>query len=198
MIDIRLRETWKWYDSPLRLKQTSQSSQPIGSIIPSDRELLGGTKLPTASSRLGSSTDLTEFVSLIAELASHPADAIKLGDYRRRFGTEQTSMLVSVASLQSKARKKLGEGVWFVTPRSLQQATPWQVAQHKAKWFARRGVFDLCCGIGGDAVRFAQRGPVVAIDTDREVVRMTQANLLANAGRNTGSDRLHRRDSHRD
>ena len=92
-------------------------------------------------------------------------------------------MLVSVASLQSKARKKLGEGVWFVTPRSLQQATPWQVARYKAKWFARRGVFDLCCGIGGDAVRLAQRGPVVAVDTDRELVRMTQANLLANIGK---------------
>ena len=96
---------------------------------------------------------------------------------RRDHGDEIASTLVSVASLQSKARAKFGDGVWWATERSLQQATAWQVAKLKSTWFADREVFDLCCGIGGDSIRLAERGPVIAVDKDCELTQMTKANL---------------------
>ena len=124
---------------------------------------------------------MTEITWWITKLASGDSDSSTIGEVRRRFGKERAWAFVAIASLQSKAQRKLGDGVWFVTERSLQQATPWQVAKHKAKWFAERGVYDLCCGIGGDAIWLAQRGPVVAVDTDRELLSMTKANLAARA-----------------
>lgn len=85
--------------------------------------------------------------------------------------------LLTSARLQAKARQKFGDGVWWCTERSLQQSTPWQVAKLKASWFADTHVYDLCCGLGGDLLAFADRGPVTAIDLDPVVSEMAAANL---------------------
>ncbi len=79
--------------------------------------------------------------------------------------------------LLQRAVKKLGPGDWHVTTRSLQQATPWQVAQKKASWFGDEQVFDLCCGLGGDAIALAKRGKVIAVDSDLELTNLTGLNL---------------------
>ncbi len=67
--------------------------------------------------------------------------------------------------------------VWWATEKSLQQATPWQVARVKAGWFGTDPVFDLCCGIGGDAVQLAARGAVTAVDLDPLIAAMARANV---------------------
>ncbi len=83
----------------------------------------------------------------------------------------------TTSELSARASRKLGPGVWKVTDRALQQATPWQVAQLKAAWFGSSPVHDLCCGIGGDAIQLARRGDLVAIDSDARMCQLVQANL---------------------
>lgn len=86
------------------------------------------------------------------------------------------------AQLQKRAIEKFGPGSWKVTRRSLQQATPWQVARLKASWFGNEMVYDLCCGIGGDALELARRGPLIAIDDDSELVACVRRNLTQVSG----------------
>ena len=101
---------------------------------------------------------------------------------RKQISPELAGFVTSVANLQTKARHKLQAPdepprIWWVTEKSLQQATPWQVARLKSKWFANRPVFDLCCGNGGDALQLKNRGPVVAVDSDPLVAELVAANL---------------------
>ncbi len=79
--------------------------------------------------------------------------------------------------LLQRAVRKLGPGNWSVTARSLQQATAWQVARTKASWFGDDMVFDLCCGIGGDALALARRGRVIAVDADPGISQLVAKNL---------------------
>jgi hypothetical protein len=51
------------------------------------------------------------------------------------------------------------------------------VARVKAGWFGTDPVFDLCCGIGGDAIQLAARGAVTAVDLDPLIAAMARANL---------------------
>ncbi len=80
-------------------------------------------------------------------------------------------------SLRKKAHQKFGDGNWWVTQRSLEQATAWQIASLKANWFGDDLVHDLCCGIGGDSVALARRGDIVALDSDPQLVEYVRRNL---------------------
>ncbi len=105
---------------------------------------------------------------------------------RSRVGEDLASLVLTTARLQSRAIAKLGPpatspdgrpGVWWVTERSLQQATPWQVARHKSGWLSGDNVADLCCGAGGDAIQFIDHAFVTAIDRDPLIAAMALANL---------------------
>ncbi len=112
------------------------------------------------------------------ELSSDPSPQPKtISSIHRDLGEQLGNLVIESASLQAKARSKLGEGVWWVTEKSLQQATAWQVANLKAGWFGDRTVADLCCGIGGDAVALVKRGEVVAVDHDEIVTQMAVLNI---------------------
>jgi hypothetical protein len=87
-------------------------------------------------------------------------------------------LLAEIASQQFRARAKFGPGVWMATARSIAQATDRQVARYKASLFGSNVVFDLCGGVGGDALELARRGPVVTIDWDPQVSAMAAANLM--------------------
>ena len=113
----------------------------------------------------------------------------QLADLRIKFGQPLANLIAESASLQHKAKRKFGEPsgstannesiTWWVTRRSLQQATAWQVAQLKASWMGDSVVHDLCCAIGGDAIALAARGPTIAVDRDPVMVAMAEANLSA-------------------
>ncbi len=96
---------------------------------------------------------------------------------------EGLARIVSVAGeLQHRARAKLAPPdspyrIWWVGDKSLQQATPWQVARMKATWFDDAPVHDLCCGIGGDSIQLAARGELTAVDLDPVTAAMAGANL---------------------
>ena len=65
----------------------------------------------------------------------------------------------------------------FFTRQLLEQATDDQIAGYKARrWPADKRLGDLCCGIGGDLLALAERGPVVGIDRDPVAVVLSMAN----------------------
>ncbi|TWU35278.1 hypothetical protein Q31b_53740 [Novipirellula aureliae] len=123
----------------------------------------------------------------IAELIESMPPSPKLVErIRKQFGTQLADECLAAANLQIKARRKFGDGIWWVTEKSLQQATPWQVAKLKATWLGNGTIYDLCCGVGGDSIGFARQTldrpenaqtNIVAVDVDPVLIRFAQANL---------------------
>lgn len=119
----------------------------------------------------------------IQAINSGSKDAFELqSTIRTQISPELAGFVTTVANLQRKAMRKLqapdaAQRVWWGTEKSFQQATPWQVARLKSKWFANEPVFDLCCGNGGDALQLKNRGPVIAVDADPLIAELAAANL---------------------
>jgi hypothetical protein len=100
---------------------------------------------------------------------------------RDRYGDQAAGMILGIAAEQPRAVEKFGPGIWMVTPKAIRQATDGVVAAYKAGLLGDIAIFDLCGGIGGDAIAFNRRGPVVTIDADPQISAMAAANLaLAN------------------
>jgi hypothetical protein len=114
---------------------------------------------------------------LIASLATQSITPSVILSLRKRFGEAQGRQLIELASLQPKAVKKFGPGVWMATSRALEQSTDHVVASYKASMMADWDVLDLCGGIGGDAMGFAARGGVLTIDRDPIMTKMAAENL---------------------
>ena len=95
----------------------------------------------------------------------------QIAGLRKGFPAEPVHAALALAKLQPKAAGPRGKFpelpyVW-ATPEALEQATHAQVARHKAERLAQLGarhVFDLCAGIGGDALAFAEYAPVTAVE----------------------------------
>jgi len=83
---------------------------------------------------------------------------------RKQFPDQLVRMAVGLVELRRKARSKFSqaERMWF-DRQGLEQSTAEPVAVHKAKRFHGH-VFDLCCGIGGDALALAEHCEVTAVD----------------------------------
>ncbi len=109
----------------------------------------------------------------IAELprAGVAPTVAQIAGLRKRFPAAPTHAALALAKLQPKAAGPQGKFpemayVW-ATPEALEQATHAQVARYKAARFAHFGarqVFDLCAGIGGDALALAHHAPVTAVE----------------------------------
>ena len=127
----------------------------------------------------------------------HMEDALRLAvDYgrwdgkltsqiRSMVGETAAAIVMATADLQTKARAKLGDGLWWCTERSLSQSTPHPVAALKARWLDSPSVFDLCCGIGGDTLALASTirthdQKITAIDRDPAIAAMATENLRLN------------------
>ncbi len=119
----------------------------------------------------------------MAELVGQKISLAQTRQINTELGVDVARIVLSSASLNTKAVRKLGDGPWWVTDRALQQSTPWQVARLKARWFAAGPVYDLCCGLGGDAIHLAQDHDVTAVDAAAEVCLMAHENLRCHAKR---------------
>lgn len=75
----------------------------------------------------------------------------------------------------------------MATEKSIAQATDRVVAKYKASLFGQGIVYDLCSGVGGDAMELARRGPAVAIDCDPQIAAMAGANLSLDAIHRSGA-----------
>lgn len=114
---------------------------------------------------------------VIASIATQSITPSVILSLRKRFGESQTRQLIELASLQPKAVKKFGPGVWMATSRALEQSTDHVVSSYKASMMADWDVLDLCGGIGGDAMGLAARGGVLTIDRDPIMTKMAAENL---------------------
>ena len=74
---------------------------------------------------------------------------------------------LELAEARRRGSGKFAESRRLLLDRAgVEQATSELVADWKAKRFGDRAVLDLCCGIGGDAMALARRGPCIGVDLD--------------------------------
>jgi hypothetical protein len=112
-----------------------------------------------------------------------PADAAR---WRRDLSLETFHAALIVAQTDAKARRSKGKfadsprWIWGV-PEALEQATALPVGRYKAERIGsvcgNARVIDLCCGMGGDALAFAARFPVTAVDRSPVRAWMAEQNL---------------------
>ncbi|MFG0266232.1 MAG: class I SAM-dependent methyltransferase [Rhodopirellula sp. JB055] len=101
----------------------------------------------------------------------------------RTLSSGTKAVLKDIAGLQTRATATLGPPIregesWWVNRRAIQQSTTRQVAKFKACWFGDQSVTDICCGIGGDLIALARRGPTTGIDANQSLLSFTAANLI--------------------
>ncbi len=114
------------------------------------------------------------------QAAKLPEDPVRLvAFFRKRHSATRSRMLAELRKLRQRAATKFSNAQrMFFTSRALQQATDQWLAKYKANRFPPHiHVVDLCCGLGGDAIALAQRGPLTAIDKDAAIAHMAAANL---------------------
>ena len=110
---------------------------------------------------------------------------------RDRFPADLVRTAMEIADLRRSAFAKftLSEQMWL-TRQGLEQATPELVALHKATRFKDAAgsdpVWDLCCGIGGDAIALSMVRGVIAVDADLAQTLRTELNVGLYHERATG------------
>ncbi|MBI1367041.1 MAG: hypothetical protein GC162_00155 [Planctomycetes bacterium] len=111
---------------------------------------------PALIAAAGSCDDLTAPAAVASLRKSWPAELV------------QAAIALTIA--RHKAAAKFDHADRLVAdPVGVEQATSIDVARHKARRFTEAGidtVVDLCCGIGGDALAFAESMRVLLIDRD--------------------------------
>lgn len=98
---------------------------------------------------------------------------------RARFDDELVRAALRLEECRVRAQNKFrqAERMWFDRV-GLEQATAEPVARHKAQRF-QGAVWDLCCGIGGDALALAERCDVTAVDQSATQCLRTEWNAEA-------------------
>jgi hypothetical protein len=103
-------------------------------------------------------------------------------ELRKELGPPRTHLVIAQAELRRRAAVKFRRAEeMFFTRQLLEQATDERVAAYKAARFSPDvQVIDLCCGVGGDLMAFADRGPVIAVDRDPIATILAEANCRVN------------------
>ena len=122
--------------------------------------------------------------ALAAAMAEDDPDGLAAGArLRAAYGPDQAAAALHQASLRRRAQTKFGDAAagMFFTRDGLEQATRPAVAAHHADRLRAAGasrVVDLGCGIGADALAFAEAGlEVVAVERDPGTAAVAAANL---------------------
>lgn len=105
-------------------------------------------------------------------------DPFAASTLRAEASPDLASAAVDQVRLRRRARAKFEDADWLWFAQSLLEQASGDVL---ANWRARRfphgaEVTDLCCGLGGDSMALAKRGPVIAVDRDELALALTQAN----------------------
>jgi hypothetical protein len=98
---------------------------------------------------------------------------------RSKLTAGQAHLVLEQVALRWRARKKFAAAdQMFFTQLGLEQATDEWTAAYKARRFADgQPAVDFCCGIGGDLLALATRGPVVGVDLDPVAALFARTNL---------------------
>lgn len=96
--------------------------------------------------------------------ASHDSEMALQSRLRGRYDDAVVRAALTLHDARRRAAGKFARAreMWFDRVGA-EQATAELVARHKAQRFSGQ-VWDLCCGIGGDALALAARGAVMAVD----------------------------------
>ncbi len=106
----------------------------------------------------------------------------QLSRLRKTLTAERARLVVQQIELRQRAATKFGDlaARMFFSNLALQQATDLRTARYKASRISSKiPVVDYCCGIGGDLLAFAQRGPATGWDRVPELAHLAKANLRA-------------------
>lgn len=118
-----------------------------------------------------------------AAAQSDPDGLAAAAQLRADYGPQLAAAALHQVSLRRRARAKFGDRAaeLFLTRDGLEQATRPSVAAHHATRLREAGatrVVDLGCGIGTDAMAFADAGlEVVAVERDPDTAGVAAANL---------------------
>jgi hypothetical protein len=116
-------------------------------------------------------------VDVVADVRPLPQQTARL---RKTLSATRTSLVLEQVELRHRARQKFSAAErMFFTRTALEQATDQWIAAYKAQRFGSDEVWDLCCGIGGDLLALATRGPAIGIDRDPLTCHFATANLIA-------------------
>jgi hypothetical protein len=117
---------------------------------------------------------------LLAEAGSSTEGLVSLAArLRRDWPPARTHLVLEQVELRRRAKQKFAhpERMFFM-PLALEQASDETLAAYKAERFADgEPLADLCCGIGGDLLGLAARGPALGIDRDPVAAILAAANL---------------------
>lgn len=119
----------------------------------------------------------------VADGFPDPSSLAAAQQLRRHWTPEQAAAASRQAELRRRGVTKFGPraGGLFLTSDGVEQATRTAVAAWRAEQFVAAGarrVVDLGCGIGADALAFADAGlEVVAVERDPATAVFAQANL---------------------
>ena len=103
---------------------------------------------------------------------------------RKELSGEEAGALVALAQLRQRASAKFPDADrLFFVGEALEQATAWEIADHRAAWMHAHlppgPLLDLGCGIGGDMLAMAKYRPVIAYEIDPVRARLADANADA-------------------
>jgi hypothetical protein len=106
------------------------------------------------------------------------SDVQRAARLRRDLSAERTHLVLEQVALRLRARHKFSAAErMFFTRLGLEQATGEELADIKGRRFPPgAAVADICCGIGGDLLALARRGPTVGIDRDPIATLLAEAN----------------------
>ncbi|QGK71132.1 class I SAM-dependent methyltransferase [Allosaccharopolyspora coralli] len=121
--------------------------------------------------------------AVLAELDRRPLTAKSRMDdvatARRLAGERFSSAALETAVLRRRAESKVADpSRWLFTDPALQQATPAEVARHRARRLSGRDVHDVTCSVGADLHEIAtQAWHSVGSDLDSVRLAMARHNL---------------------
>ncbi|MBX9792149.1 MAG: hypothetical protein K2Y37_24760 [Pirellulales bacterium] len=110
---------------------------------------------------------------------------------RRALSPERARLVLEQTALRRRACEKFAKSErMFFAPAALEQATDELIARYKAQRFpVAKLVLDLCCGIGGDLLALADRGPVLGVEFDPCRAQLAAANLRVCRAARPGASR---------
>ncbi|MDB4786821.1 trimethylguanosine synthase, partial [Planctomycetaceae bacterium] len=109
--------------------------------------------------------ELIDQNQLFGRIAKFEGNELKLQtELRQDFSSEMVSSALTQVDLRLRGAEKftLASQMWF-DRRGLEQSTAEPISHHKSQRF-EGDVWDLCCGLGGDAIGLAGQCRVTAVD----------------------------------
>lgn len=112
-------------------------------------------------------------------MAAGQVDVRLAASLRKSHSATRTHLLLEQVELRGRSRDKFADpSELFFTRKGLEQCTDEWLAKAKAVRFpSGQSIADICCGIGGDALALAARGPLVAWDIDPVAAHFARCNL---------------------